>query len=87
VRQVYGAASDAIIAPITNGIGLYWVKWTENGASIEQFALAGMICNDVHIGTPPPGFVATCIPYEDHAEAAFVPDPHTRCVTAADVRP
>jgi hypothetical protein len=87
VRQVYGSASDATIAPIANGTGLYWVKWTENDTSIEQLALAGMMCNDVHIGTPPPGFVATCIPYEDHAEAAFVPDPHTHCVTATGVRP
>ncbi len=87
VRQVYGSASDATIAPIANRIGLFWVKWTENDTSFEQFALAGMICNDVHIGTPPPGFVATCIPYEDHAEAAFVPDPHTHCVTAAGKRP
>jgi len=87
VRQVYGSASDATIAPITSRIGLFWVKWTENGAPFEQFALAGMICNDVHIGTPPPGFVATCIPYADHAEAAFVPDPHTHCMTAVGVPP
>ncbi|MFN7965038.1 MAG: hypothetical protein U0V87_05050 [Acidobacteriota bacterium] len=86
-RSVYGAASDATIAPITNRIGLFWVKWSENGASFEQFALAGMVCNDVHIGTPPPGQVATCIPYEDHAEAAFVPDPHAHCVTTAGARP
>lgn len=87
VRQAYGSGSDATIAPITNQIGLFWVKWTENGASFEQFAFAGMICNDVHIGTPPAGFVATCIPYADHAEAAFVPDPQVHCVTVAGVHP
>lgn len=87
VRQAYGSGADATIAPITNRVGLFWVKWTENGTSFEQFAFAGMSCNDVHIGAPPPGFVAACIPYADHAEAAFVPDPHTHCVTAVGARP
>jgi len=80
-RQVYGGDSDQKIFPITNSIGLFWVKWKENGVAMSNFLFSGMLCNDVNIGPQKKGDrVATCIPGKDHAKAAYVPDPKIYCI-------
>jgi hypothetical protein len=61
-------------------IGLYWVAWTENGRETGSTVFIGPIsCNDVMIGEPPAGKIATCVPFANFARAQFVPDPRLHC--------
>ncbi len=61
-------------------IGLYWVSWTENGRENGSLVFNGpVMCNDVMIGDPPAGKIATCVPFEKSARAQFVPDPKLHC--------
>lgn len=57
-------------------VGLFWVIWEEDGRRFSSVAYAGpVLCNDVMIGPAPPGRVAMCVPFPDHAGARFVPEP------------
>jgi hypothetical protein len=60
-------------------IGLYWVRFTEDGLPREGFIIRGQLCQDLEIGEPPPGKVAACVPFKDSARAQFVPDPRIYC--------
>jgi hypothetical protein len=61
-------------------IGLYWVRFTENGLPRDGFIFRGPVkCNDIEIGEPPAGKVAACVPFKDSARAQFVPDPCVHC--------
>jgi hypothetical protein len=84
-RQAFGSASDATITTITDQIGLFWIKWTENQTPYEGFAFSGMACEDVDLRPPPEGFVATCVPYASRAEATYVPDPRKNCVSPVSI--
>lgn len=57
------------------------MNWTEDHQLNGAFAFSGpMLCEDVHIGPiTKDDMVATCIPFKDHAIAAYVPDPHVYC--------
>src|SRR4029079_1220800 len=69
---------DELLWPVE--IGLYWVSFTENGASRSSFVFKGPVaCNDVCLGEPPKGKVPACVPFKDSAEARFVPDPKIHC--------
>ncbi len=69
--------------------GLYWLHWSERNDvnPVERLAVnrhsvvasGPILCNDVMIGEPPPGKVATCVPFDNRAEARFVPEPYKAC--------
>lgn len=78
-RQVYSQDMDQILLTIPDPVGLFWAKWEEDGHGVTSFVYAGpQLCNDVMLGPAPAGRVAACIPFADHAEARFVPDPARR---------
>ena len=78
-RQVYSGDTDQILLTIPESVGLFWIEWEEDGHWVTSFAYAGpMLCEDVMLGPAPAGRVAACIPFADHAEARFVPDPARR---------
>jgi hypothetical protein len=71
---------------------LFWVGWTEEDDRRGRPQSAGnvlfrqtlvtsgpVLCNDIAIGTLPIAQVAACVPFADHAEARFVPDPAEGC--------
>jgi hypothetical protein len=73
-------------------IALYWLSWTETAArdeaaqgrgsasSHEVFVTSGpVLCNDVDLGPAPAGMVPACVPFQDRAEARFVPSPVATC--------
>ena len=70
-----------VVAELTDRAGLYWVRWKEDGRRFASLAAAGpMLCNDVSLAPPSrPGRIATCIPQQDSARAAYVPDPSSQC--------
>jgi hypothetical protein len=75
-RQVYSGDTDQVILAIQDPVGLFWIEWEEDGNAAAGFLIAGpVLCNDVRLGPAPPGRVAACVPFEDRAEARFVPDP------------
>jgi hypothetical protein len=80
-HRVYSTTTDPIVAPLTDRLGLYWVKWTENGQPFGTFVYSGpMLCEDIMIGPMTKGdMVATCIPSANSALAAYVPDPKIYC--------
>jgi hypothetical protein len=77
-RQVYSTESDQKVVSLTAEIGLFWAEWKEDGHSANTLIFAGMLCEDVDIGNPPEGMIATCVPFTNHAQAMFVPDPKIR---------
>jgi hypothetical protein len=76
-----GEGNDQLqLVELPEQIGLYWVTWTENDEPFASLAFNGpILCNDVMIGDPPKGKIATCVPFKDHARAQFVPDPKLHC--------
>lgn len=70
-----GAPSRRILE-LPERIGLYWVKWTENGSLVFNGPVR---CNDIRIGDPPDGKIAACVPFAKSAKAKFVPDPKIHC--------
>lgn len=79
--QVHGGNADFTVQAITDSVGLFWVKWTENDMPVEKFLYSGMLCNDVNIGPKRKGdLIAACVPGKDQATAAYVPDPKIYCV-------
>jgi hypothetical protein len=76
---VHSADTDPVILRIPDSVGLFWVAWAEDGVPATAFLFAGpVLCNDVMLSTPPPGQIATCVPFPDRAGARFVPDPSLR---------
>jgi hypothetical protein len=75
-RQVYSGDTDPVLLVIPQPVGLFWARWDEDGHRVSSYLYAGpTLCNDVMLGPPPPGRVAVCIPFREHAEARFVPHP------------
>lgn len=70
-----------VVAELTDRAGLYWVRWKEDGRRFASLAAAGpVLCNDVMLAPRSrPGMIATCIPMQDSARAAYVPDPSSQC--------
>lgn len=57
-------------------IGLYYCVTSINGKMESDLVFHGpVLCNDVMIGNPPQGMIATCVPFPNSAKAMFVPDP------------
>lgn len=80
-RTVYSHATDPVAAPLTDRIGLFWVKWSEDGRPFAAFVFSGpILCEDIAIGPMTKGdMVATCVPGTKSATAAYVPDPKIYC--------
>ena len=75
-QRLYSAETDRVLFVIPAPVGLFWAKWEEDGRPATSFVYAGpVLCNDVALGSAPPGRVAACVPFPDRAEARFVPDP------------
>jgi hypothetical protein len=76
-RPVAKSTGAGVIAEITDKIGLYWLKWTENGQRVEGQVFSGPVrCNDLTLGPPPSaGLLKACIPSRNSAKADYVPDP------------
>ena len=70
-----------VVAELTKRTGLYWVRWKEDGRRFASLAAAGpVLCNDVMLAPQSrPGMIATCIPLQDSARAAYVPNPSSQC--------
>jgi hypothetical protein len=73
--------TDPLVMVLPQEAGLFWIGWKEGNVSHGAFAFSGpVLCNDVSIGPRFKGDkVATCIPFKDHAIAAYVPDPKIHC--------
>jgi len=79
-REVYSTKTDTVLFELTRAAGLFWVKWKEDGRTVGRELFSGSIlCNDIDLGKPPEGMIATCVPLKDHATAMFVPDPQIYC--------
>jgi hypothetical protein len=77
-RQVYSGDTDQVLLVIPDPVGLFWAEWEEDDHRVTGFVFAGpMLCNDVMLGPAPPAHLPLCVPFADHAEARFVPDPPT----------
>jgi hypothetical protein len=79
-RHIYSRESEQRIVRLTEAIGLLWAEWEEDGHRADTLVFAGpMLCEDVDIGNPPEGMIATCVPFANSAAAMFVPDPKIYC--------
>lgn len=79
-RTVYSEATDQKLVELTKDVGLFWVQWGEGRRHESALVCSGpVLCNDIEIGEPPKGMIAACVPFVDHAEATFVPDPKVHC--------
>jgi hypothetical protein len=78
INKVVG---NGIVAELTGKVGLYWVKWKENGRPFASLVFSSpVLCNDISLGPPPSsGVIATCIPFVNSARAAYIPDPQVYC--------
>lgn len=86
-----GAIKTRVLVDLPREVGLFCVYWTESDPAMagltppgaiwrEELAVSGpMLCNDIHLGPAPAGFVAACVPFPDRAEARFVPMPDEEC--------
>jgi len=86
-----GLIHPLVLVNLPQEISLFAVYWTEAGAAPaghgsytpvwrEQIVTSGpVLCEDLHIGPPPEGMVAACVPFKDSAEARFVPRPDEEC--------
>ena len=80
---------DRIVYQAPREIGLFWVYWSEevednqSARSVrwrDAHLVSGpVLCNDVMLGSAPPGMVAACVPFANRAEARFVPEPAKTC--------
>ncbi len=79
INKVVGA--DAVVAELTDSVGLYWVRWKEDGRPFASLAVSGpVLCNDIALApSSRSDVVATCIPQQHSARAGYVPDPNIYC--------
>ena len=76
-KPVAKVTRAGLIADITDQVGLFWLKWTEDGQPIEGQVFAGPVrCNDLMLAPPSrPDLLKACIPSKNSARADYVPDP------------
>jgi hypothetical protein len=69
--------SSQTLFEIPRIIGLYRLRWTEDGQRYEGSAFLGpILCNDIFLQEPPPpGTYASCWPLARGAMAGYVPNP------------
>jgi len=71
---------DQLLLELTNQVGLYWAKWTEDKVQVEAPLYCGPINpNDLDIPPAPEGMIISAIPHENSGEAGYVPDPRIYC--------
>ncbi|HEU4387038.1 MAG TPA: hypothetical protein VFV34_04530 [Blastocatellia bacterium] len=74
------AGTDQELVRLTDKIGLYWAEWKEDDRVVDALVFSGpILCEDIMIGEPPKGMIATCVQSSDSATAMFVPDPKVYC--------
>lgn len=80
VRAIYSAQQDRELVVMPDQSGLFWGEWEEDGRRAGTLVPSGpILCNDLHIGPPPEGMIAACVPSAEGARAMFVPDPQLHC--------
>jgi hypothetical protein len=78
-------AEERVALYLPREAALFRVRWIEadgdgGPAAREAWLTSGAIlCNDVMLGPSPPGRIPACVPFPDHAEARFVPQPPEEC--------
>jgi hypothetical protein len=79
VDKVLGA--DVVVVELADSVGLYWLRWKENGRPFASMAVAGpVLCNDIALApSSRSDVIASCIPLPHSARAAYVPDPNIHC--------
>jgi len=78
--QAHLSQTEQTLVALPAKIGLFWVKWSEDERPASSLAFSGpVLCEDIDIGEPPNGEIATCVPLAASAVAKFVPDPRTHC--------
>jgi hypothetical protein len=80
---------ERVVYSLPREPGLYWLYWAEqddgNRSSRRirwrdaRVAAGRVLCNDVALGAAPEGRIAACVPFANHAEARFVPEPAKEC--------
>ena len=85
-RAAGEARADArVVLYLPREAGLFRVRWIEadaDGGPTAREALlpsGAILCNDVMLGPPPADRTPACVPFADHAEARFVPQPPEEC--------
>jgi hypothetical protein len=83
------SGQERILYEFPRQTALFWAEWREvldgeryigSHSVHEQLVTSGgMLCNDISLGPAPPGKEPACVPYDDHAEARFVPSPKSGC--------
>ncbi len=77
---IYSARQDRELVVMPDQSGLFWCEWEEDGRQTGTLVHSGpILCNDLHIGPPPEGMIAACVPSSSGARAMFVPDPQSHC--------
>ena len=80
INKVVGTGA---VAELTDNVGLYWIKWKENGLPFASLVFSSpVLCNDIALGPPhqrPTDMISTCVPSRNSARAAYVPDPRVYC--------
>ena len=79
VDKMLGA--DVVVVELADRVGLYWLRWKENGRPFASMAVAGpVLCNDIALApSSRSDVIASCIPLQHSARAAYVPDPNIYC--------
>ena len=80
--KVIDKTGSMLEADLTDKVGLYWVKWTENDVAFANMVFSGStLCNDIALDPLVKGdMIATCIPVTERmAKADYVPDPKIFC--------
>jgi hypothetical protein len=79
-RDIYTEKTDQEMLALTREIGLFWAEWREDGHVVKTLLFSGPVqCQDLDLSPPPRGKIAACIPFPDHAEARWIPDPGIHC--------
>ena len=83
------ALGNRVAYELPKETALYWLHWSEWNEvnAVERLTVyrnslvfSGPVqCNDVRMGEPPPGKIAACVPFDNRAEARFVPAPAQPC--------
>ena len=78
--KIHHWQTEQTLLNLPSEAALFWVEWSEDKRVVSTLAVSGpVLCNDIEIGEPPKGMIATCVPSAHSARAMFVPDPAIHC--------
>lgn len=86
--SVQWTVGQGVATTLPQRVGLYWVRWTEDGVPFEASAFVGrVLCNDVMPRPDPrPDMIRACVPLEKSAMARYIPDPRVHARAASPER-